>query len=247
MIGLMNYILPEASSSAADVDFLIELIFVIVGVWFVLAEVALFYLIFKFRKKEGVKAQYITGEKHEEMKWIHIPHNLILVFDVIIIVFAIKVWYGIKQYQPPADETIKVIGQQWAWTFVHPGMDKILGTADDVATVDELHLKVDTTYHFQLSSKDVLHSFSIPVFRLKQDAIPGRVITGWFKPIKVGKYDFQCAEICGIGHGIMQANVTVETAEEHEKWLKTQPSIVLNTTQPSAVVPVAETVAATPN
>jgi cytochrome c oxidase subunit 2 len=217
---MMQFILPEASSSAADVDFLINLVFVLGGFWLIVAEVALFYFIFKYRRKEGVEAQYITGEKHEEMRWIHIPHNLILLCDVVIIGVAIWVWYGIKQFQPPADETVRVIGQQWSWRFVHPGLDKVLGTADDVETVDDFHVKVNTTYHFLLESADVLHSFSVPAFRLKQDAVPGRVITGWFKPTRVGEYDFQCAEICGIGHGIMRSQLTVETAEEHEKWLK---------------------------
>jgi cytochrome c oxidase subunit 2 len=223
----MEYILPQASTSAVEIDFLIELIFYIVGFWFIAAELALFYFIFKFRRKEGEKAQYIIGEKHEEMKWIHIPHNLILLFDVIIIVFAIRVWYNIKQYMPPLDEEVNVIGQQWSWRFVHPGLDKKLGTADDVETVDEFHVKVDTTYHFHLTSKDVLHSFSVPAFRLKQDAIPGRIITGWFKPTRIGKYDFQCAEICGIGHGIMQSQLIVESAADHEKWLKSQPTQVV--------------------
>jgi cytochrome c oxidase subunit 2 len=217
---MMQYILPEASSSAESIDFVIDLIFYIVGAWLIVAEAVLFYLVVKYRKKEGVKAEYVTGEKHEEMRWIHIPHNLVLLFDVIIIFFAIKVWYEVKQFQPPADETVRVIGQQWSWRFVHPGLDKTLGTADDVETVDEFHVKVGTTYHFQLESVDVLHSFSIPAFRLKQDAIPGRVITGWFKPTLIGEYDFQCAEICGIGHGIMKSRVFVETPEEHEKWLQ---------------------------
>jgi cytochrome c oxidase subunit 2 len=66
---------------------------------------------------------------------------------------------------------------------------------------------------------DTLHSFSVPVFRLKQDAIPGRVITGWFEPTLPGEYDIQCAEMCGVGHGIMGARIFVETAEEHEAWL----------------------------
>lgn len=222
---MMEYILPQASTSAVDIDFLINLIFYIVGAWLILAEAVLFYFIFKFRRKEGQKAQYITGEKHEEMKWIHLPHNLILLFDIAIIVFAIRVWYNVKQYQPPADEEVNVIGQQWSWRFVHPGLDKKLGTADDVETVDEFRVKVDTTYHFHLTSEDVLHSFSVPAFRLKQDAIPGRIITGWFKPTKIGKYDFQCAEICGIGHGIMQSQLIVETAADHEKWLQAQPKI----------------------
>ena len=110
-------------------------------------------------------------------------------------------WYKIKQDLPRADETISVVGEQWKWRFTHPGRDGELGTQDDVETVDELHVKVGKTYHFKLESNDVLHDFSVPVFRLKQDAVPGRVITGWFKPTKTGIYDIQCAEMCGIGHG----------------------------------------------
>ena len=77
----------------------------------------------------------------------------------------------------------------------------------------------NTTYHFELESKDVLHSFSIPVFRLKQDAIPGRRITGWFKATKTGEWDIQCTEICGIGHGMMPARIHITSAYDHNKWL----------------------------
>jgi cytochrome c oxidase subunit 2 len=111
------------------------------------------------------------------------------------------------------------VAQQWAWTFTHPGVDGKLGTEDDVETVDELHVKADKTYHFKLESTDVMHSFSVPAFRLKQDAIPGREITGWFKPTKTGSYDIQCAEICGIGHALMPARIHVETEADHAAWL----------------------------
>lgn len=224
----MNDIIIQASSFASDVDFLIVLIAVLGGFWLILAEAVLIYFVFKFRARDGVKSQYITGEKKEEKKWIHIPHYLVLACDVVIIVFAIKVWYHIKQELPPADETIRVIGQQWSWRFVHPGLDGQLGTADDVETVDELHVKLDKTYHFKLESIDVLHSFSVPAFRLKQDAIPGRVITGWFKPTKAGSYNFQCAEMCGIGHGLMRSTIIVESDAEHEAWLKTQKNVAMN-------------------
>ena len=123
---------------------------------------------------------------------------------------------------PPADETVRVIAQQWAWTFVHAGADGVLDTEDDVATVDDLRLKVNTTYHYELTSRDVLHCFSIPLFRLKQDTIPGREIKGWFRPTMTGEYDVQCAEMCGIGHGVMAARVTIHTEEEYAKWLSEQ-------------------------
>lgn len=104
-------------------------------------------------------------------------------------------------------------------SFQHPGPDGQLDTADDIKTVDELHVEKDKLYHFELTSRDVLHSFSVPVFRLKQDAIPGRVIRGWFEPTRAGSYDIQCTEICGIGHGIMNARIVVDTPEAHSAWI----------------------------
>jgi cytochrome c oxidase subunit 2 len=218
---MLSSVFPvSASSYAGDVDFLIYTIAAIVGFWLLLAEGILFYFVFKFKAKKGKKAQYIAGESKEQMKWISIPHMLVLFFDVIILAMAINVWYNIKQTLPAADETIRVIGQQWAWRFVHPGADSKLGTEDDIEVVDELRLKVGKTYHFKLESKDVMHSFSIPAFRFKQDAVPGRVITGWFKPTKIGAYDVVCAEMCGIGHGVMGGRVIVESVDDHNKWLQ---------------------------
>lgn len=149
------------------------------GFWFLLAEAVFLGLILKFRARPGVKAQYIGGDKPKEKRWVSWPHYATLAFDVFIIVAALRVWQEIKVAMPPADETVRIIAQQWAWTFVHPGLDRKLDTADDVRTVDELHVQVDKTYQFQLQSRDVLHGFSVPAFRLKQDAIPGRTILGW--------------------------------------------------------------------
>ena len=64
-----------------------------------------------------------------------------------------------------------------------------------------------------------MHSFSVPAFRLKQDAVPGRIITGWFEATETGEYDIQCAEICGVGHGVMGAKIIIETPSEHEAWM----------------------------
>ena len=216
MIELLS---RSGSSFAGDINNLILLIAVLGGFWLLAAEAVLFWLVFKFRRVPGKRAQYITGERKEEMKWIHWPHNIILLCDIVIVVFAIRVWYTVKQDLPKAESTIRVIGQQWAWRYIMPGADNILGTKDDIETVDELRLKVDTVYHFKLESVDVLHSFSIPLFRLKQDAIPGRIITGWFKPTKTGNFDIQCTEMCGIGHGIMMSKLFIETAEDHDKWV----------------------------
>jgi cytochrome c oxidase subunit 2 len=216
---MFHAVVPQASSFAGGVDGLFWLITWIVGAWFVAAEVMFFWLMWRFRRRPGVPAQYVTGKEKHLKRWINIPHGLVLVFDVVIIVAAIRVWVEIKETLPPADVTIRVNSQQWAWTFTDPGPDGVLDTADDVRTTDELHVVQGKTYHFLLESKDVLHSFFIPAFRLKQDAIPGRTYTGWFKPTRAGDYDIQCAEICGIGHGVMGAKIVVESPEAHVAWM----------------------------
>jgi cytochrome c oxidase subunit II len=216
---MIEAMVPAASSFAREIDQVFDLIFWIVGFWFLLSEVVFFWLIFRFRKRPDRGGQYITGELKSEKRWITIPHAFVLVFDVVIVAFAVHVWYDVKQSLPPAESTIRVVGQQWAWSFVHPGPDGRLDTDDDIKTVDELHLQVGRLYHFKLEARDVLHSFSVPAFRLKQDAIPGRVITGWFQPTKTGTFDLQCAEICGIGHGIMGARIVIETPEQHSAWI----------------------------
>ena len=210
---------PVASSFAGDIDALIALVTALVGFWALLAYAAFFFLIFRFRERDGRRGQYVTGEEKNLKRWISYPHAAIIVCDLVIVFMAIMVWHNIKQRLPEADSTVRVIAQQWAWNFVHPGPDNQLDTDDDIVTFNELHVEQGKTYHYELISKDVLHDFSVPVFRLKQDAIPGRVMKGWFEPIKAGQYDIQCAEMCGIGHGIMGARIFVETPEEHAAWM----------------------------
>jgi len=211
--------LPAVSTYAKDIDSLILLIGALVGFWFFLCQGMFFWLMYKFRAREGHRTQYVTGEEKHLARWIHIPHYLVLVCDVFIIVGAVRVWYDVKQNLPEADATVRVIGQQWAWTFVQPGPDGQLDTEDDIRTVDNLHIEVGKTYHYKLESKDVLHNFSVPVFRLKQDAVPGRIITGWFEATQTGEFDIQCAEICGIGHGIMKGRIKIQSADEHSAWM----------------------------
>jgi cytochrome c oxidase subunit 2 len=211
----------QASTYAAQIDGIIWLIAVLVGFWFLVAEGVFFWLILKFRAQNGQKAQYITGEEAKQKRFINWPHYLVLVCDVFIVIGAVRVWVEVKQHLPSEAEAqhVRVVSQQWAWSFVHPGADGKLDTADDIRTVDDLHVQVGQKYIYELESRDVLHDFSVPVFRLKQDAIPGRVITGWFEATRTGTYDIQCAEICGIGHGMMAGRIVIESPEEHAAWI----------------------------
>ena len=216
---MIESLVPAVSTYAGDIDNLFTLIFVLVGFWFLLTEGVFFYFIFRYRAKDGEGAEYVSGEEKHHKRPITIAHALVIVCDVFIIIGAVRVWVEVKQTLPEPDSTVRIISQQWAWTFVHPGPDNVLDTPDDIKTVDELHIEANRTYHYQLESADVLHNFSVPVFRLKQDAVPGRRITGWFKATQTGTYDIQCAEICGLGHGIMGAKLFIEGPTEHAAWM----------------------------
>jgi cytochrome c oxidase subunit 2 len=221
---MIERFLPQVSSFAGDIDFLIGFVAVVTMGWFFAAQAIFFGFILKFRAKPGVKAQHIDGYNPKHKRWITYPHNAVLVFDVFILVFAVRVWNHVKIDLPEhADETVKVIGQRWAWSFQHAGADGKLDTPDDVFTAEELHVKKGDNVVFIGTSRDVLHSFSVPVFRLKQDVIPGREGTGWFKAEKAGTYDIQCTEICGIGHGVMYGRVIVHEAADFDAWLASAP------------------------
>lgn len=139
--------LPALSSYAKSIDGVIGWVTVLVGFWFILTEAVFFYFIFKYRKQNSPKAAYITGEEPELHKWISRPHAAVLVFDVFIVVIGISVWHDVKLSLPPEPVPhIKVVAQQWAWSFVHPGLDGQLGTDDDIKSVDDLHIQANQQY-----------------------------------------------------------------------------------------------------
>ena len=139
-----------------------------------------------------------------------------------LIIFAARqVWDNVKQRLPEADSPSASSAAGGLGRSSIPARTTSWTSADDIVTVDELHVEVDSTYHFLLESRDVIHSFLGPVFSAsKQDAIPGRTITGWFEPILTGEHDIQCAEICGIGHGVMAARIHIEDAQQHADWIR---------------------------
>lgn len=231
---MISWWVPQVSTFASGIDNLVLLIGVIVGAWFIAAEIIFFWLIFKFRARDGVRAKYIAGETKREKRWVTGPHYAVLVFDAVILVFALQVWNTIKIQMPADAEPVRVISQQWAWTFVQAGPDGQLDTADDIRTVEDLNIEVGRTYAFELHSRDVLHSFSVPVFRLKQDAIPGRVVAGWFTATQTGTFDIQCAEICGFGHGLMPGRIHIRSAEAHRAWMTTAAAAALASAVPAS-------------
>ena len=220
VVDSINLNTASASTYAGDIDNLIVVVAIIVMAWFFAALGLFLYFVVRFRAKPGQKAMYIDGYNPLHKRWITYPHNAVLLFDVIILVLAVRVWNHVKIDMPEKpDMTVEVVAQRWAWTFTHPGTDGQPGTKDDIKTADELHVKLGDTVRWNGTSRDVLHSFSVPAFRMKQDVIPGRINSGWFKTKEAGTFDIQCTEICGIGHGVMRARIVVDTPEQHAAWI----------------------------
>jgi cytochrome c oxidase subunit 2 len=214
----MPFMPENVASFGGDIDALALVITIIVGVAFLIAEGVLVVSVLRFRRRPGRPARHITGSTWRQARWVVIPVLLVVVADVFIDLRTSGAWERIKQAMPEPELAVRITGQQFAWVITYPGRDGVLGTGDDVQLVNELHVPVDRTVLFALEARDVLHSFWVPSLRLKQDAVPGRTIQGWFKAIRPGQYDIACAELCGVAHGVMKATLRVHSSEDWARW-----------------------------
>jgi cytochrome c oxidase subunit 2 len=193
-----------------------HLIYWITSITFVGVAVALVAFIAVYRHSPGRRATYTHGNTTLEIVWTIIPALILVMLGIM----SRGVWAEIKQTTPPADVTVRVTARQFAWKFLYPGPDAKFGTADDVEIPDELHIPVNKTVVMVMSSEDVIHSLFLPNLRFKQDVVPGRTITGWFKATKEGEYEIPCAELCGFGHSGMKGRLFVHSDGAYDSWIK---------------------------
>lgn len=215
----MSWMLPpSASTFAGDIDFLYYLILVITGVAFVIVEVALVWFLFKYRARPGQRAYHTHGNFKAEVIWTAVPAVVV----VLIGVMSARVWADVNRgtdEMPANSLRMGIKGQQFEWLATYPGADGQLGTADDHTTRNELHVPEDRPIAITLTAEDVIHSFFVPAFRVKQDAVPGMQIPVWFEATTPGTYEIACAELCGFGHYTMRAMVTVHTQADYDSWV----------------------------
>ncbi len=211
--------LPDGVSTYSDrVDGLFRLILWITGIIFVVVEALLLFFLFRYRHREGRKAHYTHGSNRLEVIWTIVP----AVICVVLALLSRATWADIKQHIPKDGVQIEVTAEQFAWNIRYAGPDNQIGTADDVLALNQLHFPVGQPVVVTLHSKDVIHSFFLPEFRVKQDAVPGLSTRIWFEGTRTGHWEISCAELCGLGHYRMKGFVTVETPEEFHKWLADQ-------------------------
>jgi cytochrome c oxidase subunit II len=212
---MLDWWLPEnVSTYGRDIDWLFHLIYYITGVTFILVFAAMVAFIVMYRDRPGRKARYTHGNTTLEIVWTVVP-ALIL---VILTLLSVPAWSRIKMTMPETDFVVQVTAKQFNWQVTYPGADGKFGTADDKMLLDEMHVPVNKVIRVILKSQDVIHSFFVPQFRIKQDAVPGREIRAWFDATKPGKYEWPCAELCGFGHSGMRGWIYVHTPDEYGKW-----------------------------
>ena len=211
---------PGSSTYAGDIDFLYNVILVITGIAFVLVEAALIYFVFKYRARPGRKATYTHGATTPEYIWTGVTAVVV----VIVGLMSAPVWAHIKgrHSAPPGSMPIGILAKQFEWHVTYPGPDGRLGTGDDFQVRSQLHVPVDTPVAATLEAEDVIHSFFVPPWRIKQDAVPGMKIPVWFQATRTGTFELGCAELCGLGHYRMRAVVTVHTKEDFARWMATR-------------------------
>ncbi len=217
----MSWWLPlKASTFAGEIDGLFTAVLIITGIAFVVVEVGLVWFSLKYRNRPGRTAYYTHGSNKAEIIWTAIPAVTVVALGLI----SNHYWKQIKGRDsvPPDSYPIGVHAKQFEWQYTYPGPDGQLGTADDYTIRNQLHVPVNRDVVVILTSEDVIHSFFVPVFRLKQDAVPGLTIRAWFNATVPGEYELGCAELCGMGHYKMRTRVTVHTQADFDAWVKQQ-------------------------
>lgn len=203
-LGLMP---AQASAQAVSVDWLWNYQVIAISFLFSLIIVPIVYSMLVFRRKKGdtTDAEHIEGNTALEITWTVMP-----LFIVIIFAYLGAYSLGETRRVDPNAMVVKVTGSQWAWKFEYP---------DYGVVSNELYLPVNKQVLLKMESIDVIHSFWVPEFRIKQDLVPGRVTEYRITPTLVGAYKVSCAEICGTSHAYMQSPVVVVSQNEFESWL----------------------------
>ena len=211
----------EASAQAVPIDRLWNLELMVISFLSALIIVPLVYSLIVFRRRKGdtEDAEHVEGNTNLEITWTVIPLFLVMIFAYL----GAGNLSAIRRVDPEA-MVVKVTGIQWSWKFEYPAYG---------VTTNELHLPEGKQVLLQMTSNDVIHSFWVPEFRVKQDLVPGRITELRITPILVGDYKVRCAELCGTSHAYMEGPVIVSTQTDFDSWMAEQ-------------VKLAEEAAATP-
>ncbi|MCA2002482.1 MAG: cytochrome c oxidase subunit II [Chloroflexi bacterium] len=203
----------QASAQAVSIDWLWNWQLVAISFLFSLIVVPLIYSLVVFRRKKGETGDgaHIEGNTPLEIAWTVIPLFIVLIFA-----YMGAYSLGETRRVEPNALVVKVQARQFAWTFEYPEYGIVSS---------ELHLPVNKQVVLQMQSADVIHSFWVPEFRVKQDVVPGRVTEYRITPTLIGDYKVRCAELCGSAHAYMENPVIVDSQADYDAWISEQAAI----------------------
>jgi cytochrome c oxidase subunit 2 len=226
---------PQLDRLNAMVHWLMLILFIFWGGYFL-------YVLWRFSAKRNPRASYVGMESHWST-WSEA--GIAVVEAVLLVVFSIPLWYRWTEKPTPDQHPLEVrlVAEQFAWNIHYPGKDGVFGRRDvklvtstnplgldptdpagkdDVATLNQLHVEMNRPVIVHVTSKDVIHSFSLPTMRVKQDAIPGMEVAVHFTPVKsnaTGDWEVACAQLCGLGHYRMRGQLFVHEHADFDKWM----------------------------
>jgi cytochrome c oxidase subunit II len=205
MFGRLPLWPESASTNAGNVDALYIFLLLVSGIMTVLIFTVLTAFAVRFRKRRGQRAEQIEGSNKLELTWSIIPFCVFMAFFV---------WGAVIYFQertPPQDAAeVYTVAKQWMWKFEHMGGQR---------EINELHVPIGRDVKMIMTSQDVIHSFYVPAFRIKQDVLPGRYTTLWFHATKAGTYHLFCSQYCGTQHSGMVGWVVVMEPRDYEAWM----------------------------
>jgi cytochrome c oxidase subunit 2 len=207
----------QVSSFGGDVDRLFGIIGWITAFFFVAVLGALAWIVVRGSAKRAGRASFVHGDARLEMAWTLVPFAIL----VTIAFLQLSTWNTIQAERAHNGAPLaRVIAAQFDWRFQYPGRDGRFDTADDFEVPYDLVVPVNERVVLALQSRDVIHGFFVPAFRLKQDVVPGTVLTTWFEANQPGEYDLVCTQLCGFGHYRMSGKVRVVSRAGYDAWLE---------------------------
>lgn len=212
----------SASAQAITIDWLFNLEIIAISFLFSLIVVPLFYSLVVFRRKPGEEGEgeHMEGNTRLEIAWTVIPLLIVLALAYL------GAWsLGDALRVDPEAMKVQVTAFQWGWKFTYP---------DYGISTNELYLPVDKQVHLEMKSQDVIHSFWVPEFRLKQDIVPGQTTDLRVTPNEIGDYMVRCAELCGTSHAYMVSPVVVVTETDFDTWVEEQIALIPDDPGPNA-------------
>ena len=212
----------EASQQAGYIDWMWNIELIAMSFLFALIVAPMIYSLVVFRRRKGdtTDGQHMEGNTTLEILWTIVPLFLVGIFAYF---GAVNLSDTLRK--DPAAMVVKVTGVQWSWSFEYPPVDGI------AVTSEELHIPVGQQVLLQMTSKDVIHSFWVPEFRVKQDVVPGRITELRITPTLNGNYMVRCAELCGTSHYSMEKPVVISSQEDFDAWMTEQRDIAIELAQ----------------